>query len=279
MTTIQLVCHPTWMRDEMAVARVDLRHSFGLEVPYFSYQDIWWMPQGFAVELNKALVEYGEKPIELISPGNDLLPSVPFEFSRREITARTVNDALTAPVAGWWKSAEAKIDTFPSKFRSALELVEDIENSNLPLNSVLHHTSTVLPIAREYRCFVSNGEVRSTSVYLVTNGAEQTTVYDGAVAVDGDIELVENFVYRLISDVDIPPSVVVDIAVLENDTVALLEFNPSWCSAWYDNDINAVVQCIYDGFNISTADLERWRYTPDAYFAHKLAKKALLPRR
>ena len=277
--TLQLVCHPSWMRDEIAAAGIRMHHSYGIEIPEFAPDDIWWMPQGFAVELNKALEYYGRERVELISPGNELLPSVPEKYTKRIITKLTAAEALASPKDGWWKSAEAKIDTFPSKYRTSSEISDDIHKAELPSDAVLHYTPTILPLAREFRSFVSNGRVTTTSVYLVIDGENQTTVYDGAKSLPGDIERVESFLETVFSEVDIPPSVVVDTAILVNSDLALLEFNPSWCSAWYDNDLNAVVASIECGFDLDEPTLAAWRYVPDSYFADKISRKPVLPKR
>jgi hypothetical protein len=277
--TMQLVCQPSWMRDEMAVSGVPMHHSFGIEVPNFEADDIWWMPQGFAVEMNHALDHYGLRQVVLSAPGPELLPGISKEFTGRTIRLLSAEEALANPVEGWWKSAEAKIENFPSAYRTAVELVNDIKDNVLPADSVLHHTDTLLSIAREFRSFIAHDKVLSTSVYLVANEGVQTTVYDGAEALPGDIERVHEFLDNLIKSVALPPSVVADVAILETGEIILLEFNPSWCSAWYNNDINAVVECIGAGFHLSPAELSKWKYEPDPYFVAKVSRRAILPLR
>ncbi len=278
---LQLICRPTWMRDEIAATGLNFKHSFGIEIPTFSEEDIWWMPQGYAVELNKALQSRNIKPIQLISPGPYLTTKVNQKYLHRQVQIFTVEQALKNPLEGWWKSAEAKIDGFPAQKRTKEETVKAIQENKLPLDSLLQYTKTSLPIIEEYRSFVKNGKVLTTSIYLkhgnFGDGITEQTVYDGATSNPVTIVKVKDFVENMLKETPHPPSIVVDTAVLASGELAILEFNPSWCSAWYECDLEKVVEVVAAGFHLSNNLNHQWAYIPDSYFVNKIARKPVLP--
>lgn len=278
MARLQLICHPNWMMEEMSAADIEVNHSWGLEVPLFMPSDIWWMPQSFAVEMNRALASAGRDTVDLISPGTELLPSFQKDILGRSVQLLTAQEALANPVAGWWKSAEAKVDGFASEYRTADGLMADITRNQLPHDSALHFSEGRLSIDREFRSFLVDGRVVTSSVYLnhLADGST-LTAYDGAVNREGDFDRVSSFLAGISQEAELPISVVADTAILTTGEIVLLEFNPSWCSAWYNCDINGVVDCIKAAFH---ADGQQdWLYKPDAYLVQKAVKKAVLPMR
>lgn len=262
----------------MSAADIEVNHSWGLEVPLFTPSDIWWMPQSFAVEMNRALASAGRDTVDLISPGTALLPSFQEDVLGRSVQLLTVQEALANPVAGWWKSAEAKVDGFASEYRTADELMTDITRNQLPHDSALHFSEGRLSIDREFRSFLVDGRVVTSSVYLnhLVDGST-LTAYDGAVNREGDFDRVSSFLAEVSQESELPISVVADTAILTTGEIVLLEFNPSWCSAWYNCDINGVVDCIKAAFHADGQ--QNWLYKPDAYLVQKAVKKAVLPMR
>jgi hypothetical protein len=266
------------MMEEMSAADVEVNHSWGLEVPSFTPSDIWWMPQSFAVEMNRALTSAGRDAVRLISPGSELLPSFSTEILGRSVQLLTVQEALSEPTSGWWKSAEAKVDGFASEYRTADELVASISANQLPRDSALHFSEGRLSIDREFRSFLVDGHVVTSSIYLnhLADGST-LTAYDGAISHEGDFDRVSRFLTEISQEIELPISVVADTAILTTGEIVLLEFNPSWCSAWYNCDINGVVDCIEAGFRFDGQ--QDWTYKPDSYLTQKAAKKAVLPMR
>jgi len=271
---LQLVCHPDWMYRELAASSFEVKHSFGLDVPNFSYSDSWWMPQQYAVKLNRALSENGMDKIKMSAPGAFIMSDIPFAFSRRIIKTKTVQEVLDNPYAAWWKSAESKVEEFPSRWREIPELLEDIEA--LPRDSLVQSSDTRLDIAKEFRVFVSAGIVKTSSVYLVKEPDDtETTVYDGAFATPIELAKVEGYISEFIANFDVPSACVIDVAVLTDGTHVVLEMNPAWCSAWYNCDINAVVETIFESFNPET--IGKWEYRPDQYLLEKANRHTVLP--
>jgi len=272
--TIQLVCQPKWMHDEFISAEVNVQHSFGLEIPRFNIEDAWWMPQEFAVHLNQSLEANKKHRVSLAAPGPYLLSDTPQKFTQRLVETITVSEAKNAVANGWWKLAEGKSDSFIAKHRESKELVRDIEKSGLPDSTLLQFSPSTLPIQSEYRVFVKSDKAVTASIYLqkAKDGSE-VTVYDGAIGDNAVLNDLYGFVEEALSYVAHPGSLVVDVALLDDESFAVLEYNPVWCSAWYNCDMTKVMESILE----SKKDIEDWPYNPDVSLSDRLARKATLP--
>ena len=278
--TLNLVCSRSWMRDEFAAAGVDFRHSYGLDVPRFEKSDIWWMPQGYAVSLNRALRSRGLQEVRLTAPSpsflDDLQRANPALIGR-EVNTLTVKEAklLSELEDGWWKFATAKVEQFAAQKMSHQDCAQWMIENQIPEESILQYTPTTLDIVREYRTFVRHGEVVASSIYLDhtmgEDGSGGVTVYDGAIADPSEQESLAAFVREALSLVDHPEGFVVDIAFLQSGEQVVLEANPAWCSAWYDCDIVEVVETIAASF----ADPSHV-YTPDAFLVERDARLRVL---
>lgn len=271
--TFQIVTQTSWMRNDMAAAGIELKHSWGIEIPSFSPNDIWWMPQGFAIEMSRALEASGLPCINFTAPGPYLLSETPAKLTGRTVTTLTVAEAKQNPTDGWWKMAEAKNEEFPSEWRTVAQLLGDIEELGLPDSSVLQVSDRILPIKEEYRSYVVDGKAVTTSIYLQHSGnGSQVTVYDGAKANEQILRSVSQFVTTAMVNMTLPRSLTVDTAVLADGSMVILEYNPTWCSAWYDCDLSIVV----DAIKVSFED-KSWSYSPDAYMMMKANRRSLLP--
>jgi len=272
---LQLVDLSSWKVKELEIAGITNNRTFGVEIPRFSPTDIWWMPQEYAIELNLSLQALGLPTLNLTAPGVNLLPKTSTKLTRRHVITITVSDALRRPHEGWWKAAEAKIDTFPSSYRTALELQRDIEKAGLPDSSILQVSDKQLPIAREYRSFVADNKVMTTSIYLETLlDGSTVSVYDGLVANMSEMEQVVAFTANAIEDMTLPRGLTVDVAVLHDGSMAVLEYNPAWCSGWYECDLEQVEKTIQASFNETDP---RWAYIPDPYMVQRISKRRRLP--
>jgi hypothetical protein len=271
----QLVDLSSWKYKELEQAGIEVKRTFGLEIPNFKQTDTWWLPQESAIALNLSLDSLKCELVNFTAPGPYLLPSTPFKYTRRHVKTLTVSDSLKSPTAGWWKAAEAKIDKFDSRWRTADELVRDIEKAQLPSSSLLQVSSQRLPILREYRSFVLDGSVTTTSIYLETfKDGTCLSVYDGLQTNVEELEAVVCFTQELVRNMSLPRGLTVDVAVLQDGLMAVLEYNPAWCSGWYDCDlkqVEATIQASLNDFNPT------WAYTPDSYMLKKISKRAPLP--
>jgi hypothetical protein len=264
--TLMLVCSRSWMRDEFASAGIDLRHSYGLDVPDMIDVTSWWMPQGYAVSLNRALELNGVPPVRLTAPEATFLNAIADDIRGREVLTFDLADALsrTDLDVGWWKFATAKVEDFPAQVMTHTDFVGWMLAHDIPLSSVVQYTPTTLDIAREYRTFVRYGEVVASSIYLEHTAEGGVTVYDGAITNEGEQAFIPEFIASALLGIDIPDGFVVDVAFLTDGTPIVLEANPAWCSAWYNCDITAVVATIEASFADPKHD-----YAPDPYLVHR----------
>ena len=269
---LQIVDHTTWRHKELAEGPLEVIRSFGLDVPAFEDNDIWWMPQEFAVDLNYSLEFHNMETVCLSSPGPHLLINTPQKITHRQLYFTKAKYALAHPAEGWWKAAEAKVDDFPSAWRTKDELVKDIEEAKLDPQTALHYTTTKLDIKSEHRVYFVNGRATTSSPYLEHNSDGTTTsAYD-----ERNLEpLSLEETYKLYSFLNIelrvirrPKSMVVDVALLKNGKFAVLEYNPTWCSAWYDCDIDKVIEALELSINDTS-----WNYVPDPYLINKAKKR------
>ena len=271
----QLVDLSSWKYKELELAGIEVKRTFGLEVPNFKQTDAWWLPQENAIALNLSLDALKRKPINFTAPGPHLLPSTPLKYTRRHVRTLTVSDSLESPTAGWWKIAEAKVDDFDSRWRTVDELVKEIEKSQLPLSSLLQVSSQRLQVSREYRSFVLDRSVTTTSIYLETfKDGTTLSIYDGLQTDAEELETVRRFTQELVDRMSLPRGLTVDVAVLQDGSMAVLEYNPAWCSGWYDCDLKQVEATIKASLNDFSA---QWVYIPDPYMLKRISKRAPLP--
>lgn len=286
--TLHLICHPTWMRDELAKnSSYPVDFSYGFDVPAFGKKDIWWLPQAQAVQLLNSINHHQiPNPPAFTAPPAGLLTQLALRYTQRVTGVLTAEEAVSVLVdwpVQFWKMSTAKNDIFEAKVRTHDELVEAINTSNLPANSVLEYSEPLANdkrIIKEFRFFVSKDKsgdyvIRAYSVYQDLSDPENSvTVYDGATMTEEEDEAVAEFTDEFLADnnnPDFPPAFVVDVALLADGSHAVVEFNPAWCSAWYAADIDGVVQVLERSFQVTAAERKRWSYIPDAFLKQKYA--------
>lgn len=279
MKTLQLVCHPRWMAEELSQNSLyPVRQSYGLDIPKYETQDIWWAPQQVASNLLKSIISHEMSVPTLTAPGPDFLPLLPINLTGRTITTYTVEQVLTnqAPaIPGWWKAAEAKIEELPNKYRTLNELQQTLTHLKIPYETVLHYTPTTLNIRREYRVFIRNREAVTTSVYLL-NENNETLIYNDHPEINTEplTTRVQKWVNENFPNINQPAGYVLDVVETDKNELLILEANPAWCSAWYGCDIDEVVKTIEVSQNNPAT---QWLWLPDPYHKNKTKTHRVLP--
>jgi hypothetical protein len=262
--TIHVVTQRNWQAEELQAKGWETRHSLGLDVPNHKSTDSWWFPQAYAVRINKSLTHHNLPSLLLTSPNEELLPNTPREHSGRRIGTVTVYDALNSIVEWpdnlWWKMATAKNDDFICQPLTHHELITLLETLNLPDDSLLHYSEALPTIISEHRFFIADREIKAHSGYL----KDGVTIYDGATFTEKEIDAAEVKAEEVLSDdsFETPRAFVMDIAVTVEGTY-VLEYNPAWCSGWYDCDISGVLTCIKLSTNPTKKEIKLWGYKPD----------------
>lgn len=273
---IHVVTHRNWQAEELQAKGWETRHSLGLDVPTHKPSDSWWFPQAYAVRINKSLQHHNQPVLKLTSPNENLILNTPREHSGRRVGMVTVYDALNSIVEWpdhlWWKMATAKHDDFIAQQLTHTELMDLLEETKLPYDSILHFSEALPEILSEYRFFIADREIKAYSGYL----KEGVTVYDGATFVDAETEAALTKAHEVLKDesFEMPRAVVMDIAVTAEGSY-VLEYNPAWCSGWYNCDISGVLDVIKLSTNPTKKELKLWGYRPDEVLSSR--KSAPLP--
>lgn len=279
MPNLCIVTHSNWMFEEASAGLKDspvtVSHSYALDVPNFSNKDMFWIPQAQAYKFNKSLEYAGLPDLGLMAPSNTLLLSLPHNIVGREISVYSANDAASVLLphnTSWWKMVDAKHELFEAKYRTHEELCKDIEIAGLPHDSSLLQSENIENVVAEYRIFTLNNPNFETlqpiagSIYL----EDEKTFYDGAQTKTHILQKCYNFVEKSLTPYSnhLPPSFVVDIAVLEDGSLLVLEFNPVWCSAWYGADLLGVLECL----KVSRTNKQTpHKWVPDSIYKQKFS--------
>lgn len=265
--TVRIVTHRNWQAQELQAKGWKTFHSLGFDVPAHRPTDSWWFPQAYAVRINKSLEHHGQPTIKLTSPNENLLVETPREHTGRRVGTVTVYDTLNSIVEWpdnlWWKMATAKHDDFPAQQLTHSELMTLLEEKHVPYDSVLHFSESLPQIRSEYRFFIADREIKAHSGYL----KDEVTVYDGAKFDEEETELALLKAKEVLKDdsFEMPRGFVMDIAVTVEGAY-VLEYNPAWCSGWYDCDIRGVLDVIKLSTNPTKKEMKLWGYRPDELF-------------
>lgn len=280
MTAIEVVTHRSWIARELATGTEHaVHHGFGLDIPAAASTSAWWMPAEHAARLMRSGVG-----LALSSPGPHWLPRLPDELAGRRVMAVRAGDLTAAALPdGWSKPAEAKIEQLPAAWRTGQQLADAIADAGIPDRSWLQWTSTRLSLSCEYRCYVLDGRVVASSVYLA-DGYTYYDMLDGGPAasrLDRPAEHRAAVAFAgLVADElgpgRQPAGYVLDVG---HDSAVgrwvVVEANPAWCSAWYGCGIDAVADTIVR----SCAPDPGWEWRPDPYLMERASRMSALPRR
>jgi hypothetical protein len=277
MRTLQFVSPIRWMREELEAAVQslpdwELKSYYGFDVPPLDYNEPFWMEQESLARFNHSLFHHGRPLLEPIAPSPDMLASLPRSLTGRVVKTVSVLEATSTVIEWddlWWKLSASKNSSFLASKRSHQDLFTDLQNAKLPWGAVLQYsTDFVSPIRSEFRFFVKKRQIAAYSGYL-KNGV---TIYDGAIFESGEREqaytAAESLLKRIPSHL-CPTSFVMDTVMLENGESYILEFNPTWCSAWYECDLASVLECLSLSFYDTTQAKKTFLWEPDQDLTHR----------
>ena len=148
--------------------------------------------------------------VELCSPSDELMLTVPQQHLRRAVWRRRLSEAIDGDVSypAFCKPTVPKL--FPARVYShAADLASACRG--LEGETVVLVSEPVTFIA-EARCFVLDGRVLDCAIY------------DG----HGDTIAAANAAAELLADLPLPRAVVVDMGLIRGRGWALLEFNAAW---------------------------------------------------
>ena len=185
-----------------------------------------------------------ELHLSLLEPPFHWLSELPEIYRKRDILFTTLGEARKYASKAFIKPADDKC--FPAQVYET--------GKKLPAYETLAESTPVLisePVnwQIEFRCFVLDRKVRTLSPYW-RNGELAQNASGEWYASESEITEALNFAEGLLSDssVRVPPSVVIDIGIIEGRGWAVVEANPAWASGIYGCDPQEVLSVIARAF-------------------------------
>lgn len=269
---LHLVCDRQWMKEELSAnSLATVEHSYGFDIPEFSSQDSWWIPQGIANRFIQSGMTFNFQ-----APGAYWLDKISPELTRRKVETFKVSEFEfrqdNSNKKSFWKFAEAKVDSFPAGMRTNEEVLAYIEKYEVPQDSVLQRSS-YLNLGNEYRFFIIKGQIMTYSKYLTRKNNLELTYYDYSNVDLRESHAIAAYVARIAPELPSPEAYVLDVSTCSSGGFAVLEANPAWCSAWYGAEINGVVKTILASNHFN----KKWHYSPDALLVEKYKRMMPLP--
>jgi hypothetical protein len=148
--------------------------------------------------------------LELISPEDDFLKKIDWNWTKRKIEIMTLSEARKVDFPAFIKPVVPKV--FKAGVYSNLKALE-IECTQLELNTPVY-VSEVVDITAEARCFILNGQVMTMSMY------------EGSGNIQEARDFVNSFIISNLSMM--PNSTVLDVGLINNRGWAVIEANAAW---------------------------------------------------
>ncbi len=172
--------------------------------------------------------------LALISPSEDWLVNLPFEYRSRQISMTTLGLARQNSQPRFVKPPNDK--SFPASVYRGSELPTEYPD-DMPVL-----VSDVVVWQKEFRCFVLNRKLMTYSIYSRFGELQEAQGF--ASSVDEHQQL-EAFLSRLLADqrVELPVATVVDVGTIAGDW-ACVEQNAAWGAGIYGCDPAKVLEVL-----------------------------------
>lgn len=206
----------------------------------FTTRDIpeWVRDSNVTIYCETAFADYlaSELNIQLLTPSDSILSTLPFSFVKRNIQYARYKDFIKPTEKKFIKPADYKF--FPAGIYSADDEIPGLSYCQ-DEDPIL--ISDVVTFVDEYRLFVMNDQIATGSSYV----KDSVFVGDQSSELDLTVDL-RNFANEVITIIKewMPNSYVLDIGKLNSGDFAVIEFNPSWASGIYGANPEKVLYCI-----------------------------------
>lgn len=180
--------------------------------------------------------------LALLDAPQDWLPGLPEEHRKRDIRVSTLGEA---------RQWETPVFVKPADGRKGFEGAVYEGGDGLPPVAALPDTTAVLmaePVRweLEVRCFVRDGELVTLSPYA--RFGELAQARDDSWPISAAEEAAaRKYLERLLSDVPVAPSVVLDIGLIEGRGWAVVESNSAWGAGVYGCDPAGILEVLERG--------------------------------
>jgi len=262
--TLVVVTHQGWLAADLTAAAtragVSSHHSYGLDLPDLPGPLAWWAVTDWAARAHLLGVA-----LDLQAPGPGFLNDVGTRLAGRHVWTGLVADLAAAPLAGWCKPAEMKVESLPASWwPDVSDFAAACRSAGLGPDSVVQVCPVRLDLDQEFRAFVIDGRVVATSPYLIDGatwgpGMVSThTASAGAFAQD-------------VADAVAGPAAgyVLDVGRTSDRSWVAVEANPAWSSSPYGADMDAVLATVLAA---NAPSLTR-AWVPDPYLLARAARR------
>ena len=173
--------------------------------------------------------------VDLLSPPEDWLARLPYEYKKRVITLSTLGAERRRTDPAFIKPPNDK--SFPAGVYQGASLPTDYAD-DMPVL-----VSEVVRWDMEFRCFVLDRRLCTYSLYSRYGELQRDDGFKSAEAEDRELEA---FLAALFADprIDLPRAVVVDVGRIEGAGWACVELNAAWGAGIYGCDPKAALRVI-----------------------------------
>lgn len=173
--------------------------------------------------------------LELLSPANDWLPLIPESWRKRSMLLTTFNEARECTEPRFIKSAEGK--EFDARVYNS---GKDLPRGQMIPDSLPVLIQDIVHWEVEYRCFVSEGIVKTASSYWRLGGDPRD---ENKLWSEAELPEAIDFCGKFLRDpgVRTPEACVIDVGLIRDRGWAVIECNAAWSSGIYGCDGAAVL--------------------------------------
>lgn len=203
--------------------------------------------------------------LELAVVPPDWLARLPVEVLGRSLGVVTVAELLSGDVdlrqVRMIKLASAKYRDFAaSRVHDLGGAQQAVREARLPAETVLLLADDYLDCDSEYRTFTVGREVHAVSPYLVEGESWSHQLVQHRASFHAQAAAFVDEVLAGLTDDEVPPGAVLDVARLPTGQFCLLEANTSWGAGLYGCDPSGVLRSVLAANICSPGP---WRWKPD----------------
>ncbi|KAF0848929.1 uncharacterized protein DUF4343 [Nocardia caishijiensis] len=180
--------------------------------------------------------------ITLLDAPDDWLPNLPKSLLRRHIRISTLGEARRHPDPVFVKPADGRKGFAGAVYR---------EGIGLPSPEACPDDTSVFmaePVEwrSEFRCFVEDGVILTMSPYLRDGEPARTDDGDWPTT-PSEIAAVHACIEELVAEASVPPSIVIDVGLIEGRGWAIVEANCAFGAGIYGCDPHSVLDVLERG--------------------------------
>ncbi|MEV0434384.1 ATP-grasp domain-containing protein [Nocardia sp. NPDC050413] len=175
-------------------------------------------------------------------PPDDWLPNLPNSVLQRQIQISTLGEARRHADPVFVKPADGRKGFAGAVYRNGIGLPPP---QACPDDTLVFMAEPV-EWRSEFRCFVKDGAVLTMSPYL-RNGESARAENGSWPAAPSEMTAVLAFIEKLTAEVPVPPSIVIDVGLIEGRDWAIVEANCAFGAGVYGCDPHKVLEVLERG--------------------------------